>query len=130
MTIVMELKHTNMKNKKTSQQILVGGIKDMHPIYASYLMQRLEYDMKELIKQIPAIYEQDAKDTANGKISMFHPNFYVTYVNSLIEIFNDMDRDKTPLVSYEQPKSIVEDTLLNPPVGIYLSTDEEEDDCV
>jgi len=61
---------------------------------------------------------------------MFHPNFYVTYVNSLIEIFNDMDRDKTPLVSYEQPKSIVEDTLLNPPVGIYLSTDEEEDDCV
>jgi hypothetical protein len=119
-----------MKNKKTSQQILVGGIKDMHPIYASYLMQRLEYDMKELIKQIPAIYEQDAKDTANGKISMFHPNFYVTYVNSLIEIFNDMDRDKTPLVSYEQPKSIVEDTLLNPPVGIYLSTDEEEDDCV
>ena len=124
------LKNTNMKNKKSPQQILAEGIKNMHPVYASYLMQRLEYDIKQLIKQIPSIYEQEAMDMANGKISMFHPNFYVTYVNSLIEIYNEMDRDKTPLVSYEQPKSIVEDTLLSPPVGIYLSTDEEEDDCV
>lgn len=111
-----------MKNKKSSQRILTEGIKNMHPVYASYLMQRLEYDMKKLIEQIPAIYEQEAKDMANGKIAMFHPNFYVTYVNSLIEIYNDMDRDKTPLVSYEQPKSIVEDTL--------LTDEEEEDDCV
>ena len=117
------LKNTNMKNKKSSQKILAEGIKNMHPVYASYLMQRLEYDTKQLIKQLPDIYEQEAIDMANGKISMFHPNFYVTYVNSLIEIYNEMDRDRTPLVSYEQPKSIVEDTLFNP-------TDEEEDDCV
>lgn len=89
-----------MSKKKTSQEILAEGIEMMHPIYVAYLRQRLEADTKVLIDAIPHVYERDRMETAEGRISMFSPDFYVTYVNSLIEIFNKMGDEKTPLVPY------------------------------
>jgi hypothetical protein len=89
-----------MSKKKTSQELLAEGIKQMHPIYAAYLRQRLEADTKELIEVIPKIYEKDKKDMTEGKISMFSPDFYVTYANDLLEIFDRIEGTKTPRVPY------------------------------
>lgn len=92
-----------------SQDKLAKAIRNMHPIYASYLMQRLQHDTMELVEQIPAIYAKDREDTANGRISMFHPDFYVTYVNELIQVFNEVDGTDKALVEYER-ESVFEDT--------------------
>ena len=73
----------------------------MHPMYAAYLLQRIQSDTQVLVGQIPRIYEKDRVDMANGVIGFFSPDFYVTYANSLIEAFNDIDGTKVPLVEYE-----------------------------
>jgi hypothetical protein len=65
----------------------------------------------ELVEQIPAIYAKDREDTANGRISMFHPDFYVTYVNELIQVFNEVDGTDKPLVEYEK-ESVADDTTV------------------
>ena len=51
-----------MKKKKSAQDILVEGIKNMPPIHVAYLMQRLQHDTKELIHAIPSIYDKDRED--------------------------------------------------------------------
>jgi hypothetical protein len=81
--------------KKTTTDIFCQAVKNMHPFYASYLIQRIEADMNELRKQIPAIYEKNAQDEANGKFSIFHPNFYVTYANEVITMLNDIEINRT-----------------------------------
>jgi hypothetical protein len=91
------------------QDKLARAIKNMHPVYASYLMQRIKQDTMELVEQIPAIYAKDREDMANGRISMFHPDFYVTYVNELIQVCNEVDDTDIPLVEYER-ESVFEDT--------------------
>ena len=92
------------------QDKLAKAIRNMHPVYASYLMQRIKHDTMELVEQIPAIYAKDREDTANGRISMFHPDFYVTYVNELIQVCNEIDDTDIPLVEYEQ-ESVADDTV-------------------
>jgi hypothetical protein len=89
-----------MSKKKTSQELLAEGIKQMHPIYALYLIQRLQADTKELIEVIPQIYEKDKQEQAEGRISFFSPDFYVTYANDLLEIFDQMDGTQIPRVPY------------------------------
>lgn len=79
--------------KKTSSSILINGIKDLHPMYQGYLIDRLKHDIEHIKDALPDIYEQDKIDTANGKISMFHPNFYVTYVNQVTDIIDAIDRN-------------------------------------
>jgi hypothetical protein len=98
-----------MSKKKTSQEMLAEGIEMMHPVYAAYLRQRLEADTQKLIEMIPKIYEKDKQDMEQGRISMFSPDFYVTYVNSLLEIFDRIEGTKTPRVPYggEQETSVV-----------------------
>ena len=91
-----------MKKKQTSQEKLADAIIHMHPVYAAYLLQRIQSDTNALVKQIPRIYEKDRIDTANGKFGFFSPDFYVTYANSLIKAFNDIDGTDVPLVEYEQ----------------------------
>ena len=75
---------------------------NMHPMYAMYLLQRIQSDTTALVKQIPRIYEKDRIDMANGVIGFFSPDFYVTYANYLIGAFNDIDGTEVPLVEYEQ----------------------------
>lgn len=89
-----------MRKKKTSQELLAEGIEQMHPVYAAYLRQRLEADTQKLIEVIPKIYEKDKQDMAEGRIGMFSPDFYVTYVNALLEIFDRIEDTKTPRVPY------------------------------
>jgi hypothetical protein len=98
--------------KKTQTDIICQAIQKMHPFYASYLIQRIEADMKELREQIPAIIEKNAQDEANGKFSMFHPNFYITYANEVIIMLNDIEINRTkgtldipkiqPLIEYSE----------------------------
>lgn len=89
--------------KKSNIDILCQAVKQMHPFYASYLIQRLEADMHQLKEQIPAIFEKNAQDEANGKFSFFHPNFYVTYANEVITMLNDMETNRT-IGTNETPK--------------------------
>ena len=99
------------RKTKTQQEKLIDGIKFMHPVYVAYLIQRIEYDTKELIKAIPSIYEKDAKDMKEGKIGLFSPDFYVTYANGLLEIFDDVHETKTDRVEYmEKGNSVFNDT--------------------
>ena len=101
------------KKTKTQQEKLIDGIKAMHPVWVAYLIQRIEYDTKELIKAIPSIYEKDAQDMKEGKISLFSPDFYVTYANSLLEIFDDIHETKTERVEYMDKGSVADDTKTN-----------------
>lgn len=98
------------RKNKTQKDKLIDGIKWMHPIWVAYLIQRIEYDTKELIKAIPSIYERNAKDRKEGKISLFSPDFYVTYANDLLEILDDIHETKTDKVEYMEEGSIADDT--------------------
>jgi hypothetical protein len=93
------------KKKKSQQEKLADAIMHMHPMYAAYLLQRIQSDTQVLVGQIPRIYEKDRVDMANGVIGFFSPDFYVTYANSLIEAFNDIDGTEVPLVEYEQKQT-------------------------
>ena len=93
------------KKKKSQQEKLADAIMNMHPMYAMYLLQRIQSDTQVLVGQIPRIYEKDRVDMANGVIGFFSPDFYVTYANSLIEAFNDIDGTEVPLVEYEQKQT-------------------------
>lgn len=92
-----------------NQDKLARAIKNMHPVHFAYLMQRIQHDTLELAEKIPAIYAKDREDTANGHFSIFHPDFYVMYVNELIRIFNQIDGTDIPLVEYEN-ESVAGDT--------------------
>lgn len=81
--------------KKTTIDIFCQAVQNMHPFYASYLIQRMEADMSNLREQIPGIFEKNAQDEANGKFSMFHPNFYVTYANEVITMLNNIEINRT-----------------------------------
>lgn len=105
-----------MAKKKSSQKILAEAIMNMHPVYAAYVAQRLRNDTLELVEIIPEIYAKDKEEKANGRISLFHPNFYVTYVNELIKTFNEMDGTDMPLVEYQKEESVFEDTKTQPAV--------------
>ena len=93
------------KKKKSQQEKLADAIMNMHPMYAMYLLQRIQSDTTALVKQIPRIYEKDRIDMANGVIGFFSPDFYVTYANYLIRAFNDIDGTEVPLVEYEQKQT-------------------------
>lgn len=74
------------KKAKTQNQILIEGIKDLHPMHQGYLIDRLEESIKELSEQLPEWAASQA-----SKNSMFHPNFFVEYINSMNRIFDEMD---------------------------------------
>lgn len=93
------------KKKKTQQEKLADAILTMHPMYAIYLLQRIQSDTQVLVGQIPKIYEKDRADMAKGIIGFFSPDFYVTYANYLINAFNDIDGTDTELVEYEQKQT-------------------------
>ena len=81
-----------MKKSKSSTELLIQGIKNLHPLYQGYLIDRLKHDAEQIKEALPEIYEKNKIDAANGKISMFHPNFFVTYVNDIADIIDSIDR--------------------------------------
>ena len=95
------------KKEKTHQEMLADAILTMHPMYAIYLLQRIQSDTKVLVGQIPKIYEKDREDMAKGIIGFFSPDFYVTYANYLIKAFNEIDGTDTPLVEYDKRETSV-----------------------
>jgi len=99
--------------KKTTQECLMDGIKRMHPFFTAYLRQRLEADVKKIIEAIPSLYEEDKANTQDGKLSIgISPNFYVTYVNSLLAVFDEIDGTTTPRIPYGIEKNrVVGDTI-------------------
>lgn len=78
-----------MAKKQTLQSIVIDYVKNSHPMYFAYFIQRIEADCDLLIYQLPKIKEQDDQEKAKGRISMFHPNYYVNYVNSQIDLINE-----------------------------------------
>jgi hypothetical protein len=81
-----------MKKQKTTADLLIQGIKSMHPMYQGYLMDRIKKDAEFIKEELPAIWEKDRKDAAEGRVSLFHPNFYVQYVNMISDIVDSIDR--------------------------------------
>ena len=78
-----------MTKKQTLQSTLIDYVNNAHPMYLAYFIQRIEADCNLIISEIPKIKEKDDQDKAEGRISMFHPNYYVNYVNSQIDLIND-----------------------------------------
>jgi len=65
-------------------------IKQMHPMYAIYLLQRLASDLETIREHLPYIFEEDRKSMENNQISLFSPNFYIDYGNMMKDILNDI----------------------------------------
>lgn len=78
-----------MAKKQTLQSTLIDYINNLHPMYLAYFIQRIEADCDLIISQIPKIKEKEDQDQAEGRISMFHPNYYVTYVNGQVDLINE-----------------------------------------
>jgi hypothetical protein len=79
-----------MAKKQTLQTIVTDYVKNAHPMYFAYFVQRIEADCDLIIAEIPKIKEEDDKAKENGKISIFHPNYYVNYVNQQIDLINEV----------------------------------------
>ena len=74
-------------------------LKQMHPMYAMYLLQRLRADIEVIREHVPALYKEDRKATEDKKIPLFHPAFYINYANVVADILNDAcDYEIEPLV--------------------------------
>lgn len=118
--------------KKTTQEIFMDGIKRMHPFFLSYLRQRLEADVKKIIEAIPSLYEQDKADMEEGKLSIgISPDFYVTYVNSLLEMFDEIDGTKTPRIPYGiEANRVFEDTNTRRKFGEAMSKTHQDADSL
>lgn len=65
-------------------------LKQMHPMYAMYLLQRLASDLETVREHLPYIFEEDKKATQNNQIPLFSPNFYIEYGNMMKDILNDI----------------------------------------
>jgi hypothetical protein len=83
--------------------------KMMHPIYAMYMMQRIQADLERIREAIPELYERERKEREEESetISLIHPNFYVTYGNMMVRILNDVLDEK--IEEFVEP-SVFEDT--------------------
>lgn len=72
------------------QSIVIDYVKNAHPFYFTYFVQRIEADCDLIISEIPKVKEEHDKSVKEGKMPMFHPNFYVNYVNSQIDLINEL----------------------------------------
>ena len=89
-----------MAKSKTSTQILFDGIKNLSPVLQGYLIDRLENSVKELSEQLPEWAASEA-----SKNSMFHPNFFATYINAMNDIFDEIDLNS---IKRHTPEKITE----------------------
>ena len=77
---------------KSPIEKFVSEVKSMHPIYAMYMMQRIQADLEKIREAIPALYEKERKEREENSdtISLIHPNFYLTYGNMMSGILSDV----------------------------------------
>ena len=47
---------------KSPIEKFIKELKQMHPIYALYMMQRIQADLEEIRNAIPALYEEERKE--------------------------------------------------------------------
>jgi hypothetical protein len=78
-----------MAKKETLQSIVIDYVKNAHPFYFTYFVQRIEADCDLIISEIPKLKEEMDKTKEEGKIPLFHINYYVNYVNSQIDLINE-----------------------------------------
>ena len=79
----------------------------MHPVYALYMMQRIQSDLELLRKHLPAEFEKEKNMDKKNIISLIHPNFYAGYINMMADVLNNaLD---TNIEHFVQP-SVFEDT--------------------
>jgi len=81
-----------MAKKKNPFEVFINELKYLHPMHLSYLMQRIDEDIQQLKKDVPMLYEREKELEQQGKISMFAPQFYVDFGNSIIDILNKSDK--------------------------------------
>jgi len=67
---------------------LFDKLESMNPIYQAYFIDRVSYIVEQIKNDLPAFYEQCKKDEVEGKINMFHPNFFVYFANEIDEVIN------------------------------------------
>lgn len=80
------------KKQQSSVDLLIQGIKGLHPMFQGMLIDRIEKDIKSMTKHLPEIIEHH---TTNE--TMFHPNFFIDYINEMNTIidfieFNSLTR--------------------------------------
>jgi hypothetical protein len=77
---------------KSPIEKFIKELKQMHPIYALYMMQRIQADLEEIRNAIPALYEEERKEREENSntINLIHPNFYLTYGKMMSRILNDI----------------------------------------
>jgi len=77
---------------KSPIEKFVSEVKSMHPIYAMYMMQRIQADLEKIREAIPELYERERKEREENSdtISLIHPNFYLTYGNMMSRILSDV----------------------------------------
>jgi len=77
---------------KSPIEKFVSEVKSMHPIYAMYMMQRIQADLEKIREVIPELYERERKEREENSdtISLIHPNFYLTYGNMMSRILSDV----------------------------------------
>ena len=76
---------------KSPIEKFIKEFKMMHPIYAMYMMQRIQADLERIREAIPALYEEERKEREGESetISLIHPNFYLTYGNMMSRVLNE-----------------------------------------
>lgn len=72
---------------KSKTQILKKHLDQMHPLFQGYFFDRMMKSVEQIKEQLP---EFIANEQATGNRSMFHPNFFVQYMNAIIDIHNEM----------------------------------------
>lgn len=80
-----------MAKQKSQTDILIQGIKNIHPYYQGYIIDCLKKAVSDIHAALPMIVEEERENQKKGKISMFHPNFYVNFINEMNPIFDEID---------------------------------------
>lgn len=93
--------------KKSPIQKFISELKQMHPVYAMYMMQRIQADLELIREHLPAEFEKEKNMDKENIVSLIHPRFYAAYLNMMADILNDaLD---TNIEHFVEP-SVFEDT--------------------
>jgi len=76
---------------KTQNDILIQELKNLHPYAQGYVIDCLRKSVSNIQEELPQIFAQEKENQEKGVITMFHPNFYVSFVNQMNEVFDKID---------------------------------------
>jgi hypothetical protein len=75
---------------------LFQKLETMSPFYQAYFVDRVSHMLQDIKNDLPAYHAQCKASEAEGKISMFHANFFVHFFNEIDEVINPDDERLEP----------------------------------